>query len=54
MYAAAVEEAAEGGEGSYAVFWGAMAYGAWRFLRGLYFYLRPQALLDRVSKQAKS
>lgn len=30
--------------GSYFVFWGAMAYGAFRVLRASYYWLRPQAL----------
>lgn len=34
--------------GSYFVFWGAMAYGAYRFLRALYFWLNPKALLRRA------
>ena len=33
--------------GSYYVFWGAMAYGAFRVLRGLYYYANPKALLDK-------
>lgn len=33
--------------GSYYVFWGAMAYGAFRFLRGLYHHANPRALLNK-------
>jgi hypothetical protein len=31
--------------GTYFVFWGAMAYGAYRFLRALYYWFNPRALL---------
>lgn len=31
----------------YYVFWGAMAYGGYRLVRGLYFFLYPEALLKR-------
>lgn len=34
--------------GSYFVFWGAMAYGAYRLIRAAYFWLNPDALLKRA------
>ncbi|HEX7098030.1 MAG TPA: hypothetical protein VF377_02215 [Acidimicrobiia bacterium] len=43
--------AAEPG-GTFFVFWGAMAYGAIRFLRGLY-YANPKALLDKQQQQPR-
>lgn len=33
--------------GRYYVFWGALAYGAYRLVRGLYFFIYPEALLKR-------
>ncbi|MDP1820365.1 MAG: hypothetical protein Q8K58_10825 [Acidimicrobiales bacterium] len=46
LYIRASNEAAEDGSGEYFVLWGLMAYGAFRFLRGLYWYLAPQTLVD--------
>ena len=36
--------------GTYFVFWGAMAYGGYRFLRALYYWLNPDALIERVDR----
>lgn len=33
--------------GTYYVFWGAMAYGAYRFIRALYYWFNPSALLAK-------
>lgn len=33
--------------GSYVVFWGAMAYGGFRLLRAIYYWLNPEALLNK-------
>lgn len=44
--------AAEPG-GTFFVFWGAMAYGAIRFLRGLFYYAHPKALLDKQQQQPR-
>lgn len=33
--------------GSFVVFWGAMAYGGYRLLRAIYYWLNPNALLKR-------
>lgn len=38
--------AAEPG-GTYAIFWGAFAYGGFRFLRALYYWANPEALLQK-------
>ena len=35
---------------SYVVFWGAMAYGAFRFLRALYYWFNPRALLKKTGR----
>lgn len=45
----AIYAAAEPG-GTYVVFWGAMAYGAYRFLRALYYWFNPRALLKGASR----
>ena len=34
--------------GTYVVFWGALAYGAFRFLRALYFWANPSALIGKA------
>lgn len=34
--------------GTYFVFWGALAYGGYRFLRALYFWFNPDALLRKA------
>jgi len=34
--------------GTYFVFWGAMIYGIYRLLRGLYYKFNPKALLNKV------
>lgn len=41
--------AAEPG-GTYLVFWGALAYGCFRFLRAVYYWLNPPALLKRAGR----
>jgi len=41
--------AAEPG-GTYVVFWGAMAYGGYRFLRALYYWFNPKALLKKADR----
>jgi len=33
--------------GTYVVFWGALAYGGYRFLRALYYWFNPKSLMDR-------
>lgn len=32
---------------TYVVFWGALAYGGYRFLRALYHWFNPKSLMDR-------
>ncbi len=34
--------------GAYAVFWGAIAYGGFRLLRGIYYWLNPEALIKKL------
>lgn len=34
--------------GSYVVFWGAIAYGGYRLLRAIYYWLNPNALVKRI------
>ena len=34
--------------GSYVVFWGLMAYGGYRLLRAIYYWLNPNALLRKL------
>lgn len=36
--------------GTYVVFWGALAYGGYRLLRGLYYWANPDALARRITK----
>lgn len=38
---------AEGFQGRTAVIWGVLALGAYRLVRGIYYYLNPDALLNR-------
>lgn len=35
--------------GTYVVFWGALAYGAYRLLRAIYYWANPQALINKAS-----
>lgn len=34
--------------GSFVLFWGALAYGAYRFLRAVFYWLNPDALLKKI------
>jgi hypothetical protein len=34
--------------GGYYVFWGVMAYGAYRLIRAIYYWVNPKALLRRT------
>ncbi len=34
--------------GSYYIFWGAMLYGVYRLIRGLYYLANPEALIKKV------
>lgn len=36
--------------GSYVLFWGAMAYGTYRLLRGFYYWANPNALLKKMER----
>lgn len=43
--------ASEGG--TYYVFWGAMIYGIYRLIRGFWYKLNPESLLQKAEKEAK-
>lgn len=43
--------ASEGG--TYYVFWGAMIYGIYRLIRGFYYKLNPESLLQKAEEEAK-
>ena len=34
--------------GRYFVFWGALAYGAFRLLRGIYYFVNPMSMIKRT------
>ena len=37
--------------GTYFVFWGAMIYGVYRLIRGLYYFSNPAALIEKAKNQ---
>ncbi|OGK17713.1 hypothetical protein A2774_02000 [Candidatus Roizmanbacteria bacterium RIFCSPHIGHO2_01_FULL_39_12c] len=39
--------------GTYYVFWGAMIYGIYRLIRGFWYKLNPESLLQKAEKEAK-
>jgi len=43
--------ASEGG--TYYVFWGAMIYGVYRLIKGFWYKLNPETLLQKAEKEAK-
>jgi len=43
--------ASEGG--TYYVFWGAMIYGVYRLIRGFWYKMNPESLLEKAEKEAE-
>jgi hypothetical protein len=41
--------ATAGPGGTYVVFWGALAYGAYRLARAVYYWANPQALIKKAA-----
>jgi len=40
--------------GTYYVFWGAMIYGIYRLIRGFWYKLNPESLLQKAEDQTKN
>lgn len=38
---------------TYFIFWGAMIYGVYRLVRGIWYKMNPESLLEKAEKEAK-
>jgi len=41
------------GGGTYYVFWGAMIYGVYRLIRGFWYKINPESLLEKAEEESK-